>query len=116
VQGEGKRRKWARIELKPHFILDVGIFLKGLMAKSTSIFSLVTTYNSTYNSFFHCNDLHWHPQFCFDPPNNLHPKPKSLSYPYPSMDLMFALDIIFSKEIILSNYYMTGYNYFDIQR
>jgi hypothetical protein len=117
MRREGERRRWARVELKPHFILDLRfLFFLGLMAKSTSIFSLVTNYTNTYCFFLCCNGLNWLPQFCFDPPNNLHPKPKSLSYPYLGMDLISALYIIFSKKIILSRYYMIGYHYFDIQR
>jgi hypothetical protein len=73
-------------------------FFLGLMVAPTTNFSLVMAYIVAHNSFFHCNGLHWHPQFCFDPPNNLHPKPKSLSYPYLGMDLISASNIIFSKE------------------
>jgi len=100
-----KGESGARAKLEPHFILDLRfLFFLGLMVVPTKKNSLVTSYISTHNSFFFfCNGLHWHPQFCSDPPNNLHPKPKSLSYPYPSMDLLSALDIIFSKNIFYLN-------------
>jgi hypothetical protein len=80
------------------------LFFLGLMAMLTSIFFPC----NSPQLFLCCNDLHyWHKQFCFDPPNNLHPKRKSPSYPYPGMALIFALYIIFSKIYILSRYYMT---------
>jgi hypothetical protein len=88
---------WA--ELEPHLKLDLGFFFKGLMVVPTIFFSVIMAYIGTHNLFFHYKGLHLHPHFCFEPLNNLHLKPKSFSYPYPGMDLISTLDIIFSKNI-----------------
>jgi hypothetical protein len=45
---------------------------------------------------------------------DLHMKHKPVSYPYLGKDLIFTLDIIFSKKKLFK-YYITEYHYFEIK-